>query len=155
MIYRKAKIDDVEQIYQLIMDYANEGLMLARPRQGIYAGIREYIVGENSTGEVVAIGALRILWSDLAEICSLAVREPYLKKGIGKKIVELLENEAEDLRIPQIFALTYQQGFFLKCGFNSVEHSALPQKVWRDCIDCPKFPDCDEKAVLKNTSHNG
>ena len=148
--FRKARIADVENIYQLVMAYANQGLMLARPRQGLYADIREYVVGENEDREIVAIGALRILWEDLAEVRSLAVRKPYLRQGAGRQIVSILESEARELGIPRLFALTYQEDFFIKCGFRAVEHNALPQKVWRDCIDCPKFPDCDEKAVIKD-----
>lgn len=148
--FRKARISDVEGIYTLIMAYANEGLMLARPRQILYADIREYVVGESENGDIVAIGALGILWEDLAEVRSLAVRKAYLRQGAGRRIVEMLEEEAKDLGIPRIFALTYQEGFFTKCGFQQVEHDTLPQKVWRDCIDCPKFPHCDEKAVIKD-----
>ncbi len=148
--FRKARIDDVESIYTLIMAYAEEGLMLPRPRQVLYADIREYIVGEKEDGEIVAIGALGILWSDLAEVRSLAVKKGYRRRGAGSEIVSILESEARELGIPRIFALTYQEDFFKKCGFYGAEHSALPQKVWRDCIDCPKFPDCDEKAVIKD-----
>lgn len=152
MNYRKAKISDVESMFHLIMDYADKGLMLARSRKSLYEGVREYIVAENEKEEIIAIGALRILWGDLAEVRSLAVRQEYAGQGMGSAIVKQLEAEAMALDIPQVFALTYQQDFFKKCGFSVVEHSALPQKVWRDCIDCPKFHDCDEVGVLKNIS---
>lgn len=146
--YRKARIEDVESIYQLIIGHANRGAMLPRPRQSLYEGIREYIVAENQ-GEIIAVGALRILWKDLAEIRSLVVKDDHMRQYIGRKIVSLLEEEARALGLPRIFALTYQETFFEKCGYCKISNKELPQKVWRDCIDCPKFPDCDEVAVLK------
>ncbi|HIZ77796.1 MAG TPA: N-acetyltransferase [Firmicutes bacterium] len=147
--YRKARIEDVEDIYQLIISHANEGTMLPRPRQSLYEDIREYIVAEED-GELIAVGALRILWKDLAEIRSLVVQSNHTRQNIGRKIVSLLEEEARALGLPRVFALTYQEAFFLQCGYHTISNKELPQKVWRDCIDCPKFPDCDEVAVLKN-----
>ena len=152
MIYRKARIDDVEQMYQLILNHAQQGIMLARPRQSLYEDIREYVVAEDDDGAIVAIGALRILWKDLAEIRSLAVRDDRFREGMGRHIIELLEKEAMELGVPQVFALTYQDTFFFRCGYKEISNKALPQKVWRDCIDCPKFPDCDEIAVSKELS---
>ena len=46
-------------------------------------------------------------------------------------------------------ALTYVVQFFEKLGFNVVEMSELPEKVWGACINCHKFQNCDEIAVLK------
>ncbi|MGI6678312.1 MAG: N-acetyltransferase [Dehalobacterium sp.] len=148
MIYRKAKMADVEAIHGLINDYANKGLMLARSRSSIYENLREYLIAEDE-GNVVGVGGLHIMWHDLGEIRALAIDPAYVKQGIGRRIIELLEEEARGLGLPQLFALTYQPGFFVKCGFQEVENSILPQKVWKECINCPKFPDCDEQAVLK------
>lgn len=148
MIYRKARISDVEAIHGLINNYAGQGLMLARARSSLYEGIREYIVAEKDD-TIVGVGALNILWHDLAEIRSLAVDPLWGKQGIGRHLVFLLEKEARELGIPKLFALTYKPGFFLKCDFQKVENHQLPQKVWKECFHCPKFPDCDEEAVLK------
>ncbi|MCR6544024.1 N-acetyltransferase [Dehalobacterium formicoaceticum] len=148
MIYRKAKMTDVESIHRLIYNYANQGLMLARSRSSIYENLREFTVAEDG-GTVAGIGGLHILWHDLGEIRSLAIDPSYTKQGIGRHLVELLEQEALALGLPKLFALTYQPVFFAKCGFQEVENNILPQKVWKECINCPKFPDCDEQAVLK------
>jgi amino-acid N-acetyltransferase len=48
-----------------------------------------------------------------------------------------------------VFALTYQAEFFRRIGFERVDKGELPHKVWRDCLKCTKFPNCDETAVLK------
>lgn len=149
VFYRKARIDDVEAIHALITHYAGEGLMLARPRAMIYEFLRDFTVGEEN-GRVIAAGALHILWEDLAEIRALAVVPEFTKQGVGREMVQTFVKEAGELGIPQIFSLTYQPTFFQKCGFTLVSKETLPHKVWKECIDCPKFPNCDESAVLLN-----
>lgn len=149
MIFRKAKIQDVLAMQLLINNYASAGMMLSKPLVAIYENLRDFIVVEDD-GAVVGVGALHILWEDLAEVRSLAVRADYAGQGIGKKIVAKLEEEAYSLGLTQVFALTYQIEFFTKSGYVEVDREQLPQKVWKDCINCPKFPNCDEYAVVKN-----
>lgn len=147
MMLRKAKLTDVEEMHQLLNKYAGEGLMLARPRSLLYEYIRDFTVMEDD-GHIVAAGALHIMWLDLAEVRALAVQESYVKQGIGKELVEFLLKEAKELGIPQVFTLTYQPGFFKKLGFNEVNKNQMPQKVWKECINCPKFPNCDEICLV-------
>lgn len=147
MIYRKAKITDVESIHALITHYADEGLMLARSRAKLYETIREFTVAEEN-GKIVGAGALHIIWEDLAEVRALAVTPECRGKDIGRTLVKLFLEEAKDLGIPKVFTLTYQPGFFEKCGFSQVTKDKLPHKVWRECIDCPKFPNCEESALV-------
>ncbi|OPY57439.1 MAG: Amino-acid acetyltransferase [Pelotomaculum sp. PtaU1.Bin035] len=146
MKYRKAKITDVESIHALITYYADRGVMLARPRAMLYESLREFTIAEDQ-GRVVGAGSLNIIWEDLAEIRALAVAPKYAGQGIGRCLVNMFINEARDLAIPQLFALTYQQEFFEKCGFAIVEKESLPQKVWKECVNCPKFPNCEEIAM--------
>ncbi len=147
MFYRKARISDVEAIHALITYYAGEKLMLARPRAMLYEFIRDFTVAEED-GKLIAAGALHILWDDLAEIRALAVIPEFTRKGIGSGMVTTFVKEAKELGIPKVFSLTYQPVFFQKCGFSLVTKETLPHKVWKECIDCPKFPNCDESAVL-------
>lgn len=146
--YRKAKMTDVEAIHGLITKYAKEGLMLARSRSSLYECLREFTVVEDD-GQLIGVGGLHILWSDLAEVRSLAIIPSFVGRGIGQELVAVLEQEARDLGLPKIFSLTYQTEFFTKCGFGEVAHKEMPQKVWKECINCPKFPDCDEHAMMK------
>ncbi len=147
MIIRKAKMRDVETIHALINDYASQKLMLARSRHSFYEGLREFTVAEID-GKVVGVGGLHILWEDLAEIRALAISPALAKQGIGRRIAEALVEEARALGIPRVFALTYQVGFFERCGFTIVPMDTLPHKVWKECMDCPKFPKCDETALV-------
>lgn len=151
MHLRKARITDVEPIHALITYYAGKGLMLARSRSLLYEGIREFTVVEHE-GRVVAAGGLHIIWEDLAEIRALAVEEGMCGKGIGRRLVNALLDEARKLHIPRVFTLTFQPGFFEKCGFRRVPKEDMPQKIWKECINCPHFPNCTEESLIINVS---
>ena len=145
---RKAKISDVRSIHALLAHFADQGLLLPRSLSEIYDHLRDYTVMETSDNNIVGIAALNICWEDLAEVKSLAVREDYQAKGMGRRLVEHCLSEAIVLGIYRVFTLTYHSNFFEKLGFKLVDKSSLPQKIWADCIKCPKFPDCDEIALL-------
>ncbi|MFO7765574.1 MAG: N-acetyltransferase [Pelovirga sp.] len=146
---RRARIPDARIIHQLLLTYARDGQLLGRSLAGIYDSIRDFYVYEED-GVILGIGALAICWEDLAEVRSLAVAPGHHGKGVGKKIVEKCLVEAEDLGLKRVFALTYQPEFFKKLGFSDIDKAELPQKVWGDCINCVKFPDCDEFALAIN-----
>ena len=146
---RHARISDAPAIHKLLLVYANDGQLLGRSLANIYDSLRDFYVYEEG-GEILGIGALAICWEDLAEVRSLAVVAGQQGKGIGRKIVESCLNEATELGIKRVFALTYQPDFFKLLGFSDIEKSELPQKVWGVCINCVKFPDCDEFAVSIN-----
>lgn len=148
MIYRKARFGDTETIYSLIYAYASNGEMLPRSRNTIYENLRDMVVAENEEGRVVGVGGLHITWDSLAEICSMAVAADAQRQGIGSGIVKTLMQEGEELGVKKYFTLTYKPKFFASLGFVEVEKEELPHKIWKDCIDCPKFPDCDEIAMV-------
>ncbi len=143
----KAKITDVPQIHQLINYFADKGKMLPRPLSEIYENIRDYFVVRQGE-QVIACGALHVSWADLAEIKSLAVAEDSQNQGIGAQLVEACLDEAREIGIPTIFCLTYQPDFFEKFGFSQRDKMELPRKVWTECYRCPKFPNCDEVALI-------
>jgi len=143
----KAKIADAPQIHKLINGFADKGLMLPRPLSEIYESLRDFfVVREND--KVIACAALHVSWEDLAEIRSAAVAEANQRKGCGAKLVEACLKEAADLGIKTIFCFTYQPEFFKTQKFVDVEKMELPRKVWSDCLRCPKFPNCDEIALI-------
>lgn len=148
MIYRKPTFDDVEEIYELVNNYANDGVMLARSRNTLYETLRDMIVAEDD-GKLVAVGGLHIIWNELAEVRTMAVMPGVVRQGIGKKIVEMLIEEGRALGVKQVFTLTYKPGFFKTLDFEEITKEQLPHKVWKECIDCPKFPNCDEIAMLR------
>ena len=144
---RRAVVNDAPQIAELVNYYARRGEMLPRPLLYLYQGIRDFVVAEVD-GQLVGCGALRVMWSDLAEIRSLAVAESHRGKGIGVQIARELIEDARRLGLTRIFALTYQVAFFERLGFHVVPKESLPQKSWADCLTCPKVTMCDEVPVM-------
>jgi amino-acid N-acetyltransferase len=143
----KARISDATQIHKLVNHFAANGKMLPRSLSEIYENIRDYfVIREND--EVAACVALHISWEDLSEVKSIAVTEEYQKHGVGEKMVQSCIDEATELGIDTVFCLTYVPDFFAKCGFELVDKKELPHKVWGECYRCPKFPDCDESALI-------
>jgi len=145
-------MSDVKGIQQLIAEYARKGDMLPRSLADIYENLRDYFVFEEDGGELAGSAAIHIMWEDLAEVRSLAVREGKMRRGIGTQLVESCISEAIVLGIDRVFALTYKPEFFEKLGFHVVDKAELPQKIWTDCLKCSKFPDCDEVALVADFS---
>lgn len=154
MKVEKALISDVKYMHALINKFASRGYMLPRALSEIYENLRDYFVVRNRVGRVMACVALHISWADLAEIKALAVDEKKRKQGIGATLVKACVEEAKELGIPKVFCLTYKPGFFNKQGFKEVEKAELPRKIWAECYTCPKFPDCDEVAMICEVSLN-
>lgn len=150
MKVEKARITDVQRIYELVNSFANKDEMLARALSEVYENLRDFFVIKDSNNQVSACVALHISWADLAEIKSLAVSEAEQDKGLGALLVKACLDEAKELGIPTVFCLTYKPAFFEKQGFHKVDKMELPRKVWSECFRCPKFPDCDEVALVYN-----
>ena len=144
---RKATFMDVKTIQSLVNKYADSGQMLPRTLNELYEHLRDFHVYEDN-GSLVGVCALHVSWDRLAEIRSLAVQEDHVKRGIGAELVQKCIVEAAELRVEQVFVLTYQAGFFRKLGFADVDKKELPHKIWTDCLNCVKFPDCDESALI-------
>ncbi len=121
--------------------------MLPKSRNNLYQNIRDFTVAEQK-GELVGCCALHVLWNDLGEIRSLAVDKVAQKIGVGRQLAIAALEDAITLKLPRVFALTYQGGFFERLGFVEVDKAEMPQKVWGECYDCPKFPNCDEIAMV-------
>jgi amino-acid N-acetyltransferase len=147
LVVEKAKISDAPQIHKLANHFAQKGVMLPRALSEIYENIRDFFVIRDGE-KVIASVALHVYWSDLAEVRGLAVAEEKQNQRLGAKLIEACINEARELGIPQAFCLTYRASFFERQGFKRVDKSELPRKIWSECYRCPKFPDCDEVAMI-------
>lgn len=147
-VCRWATADDVEDLHRLIESYAVQGIMLPRSREALARHIDSFVVAEID-GDIVGCGSLFQLGPELVEIRSLGMKEGYKGCGIGTKLVDLLVEEARARGIPRVMALTYAVDFFRKNGFEVVDKEIFPEKVWTDCVSCPKRHACDEIAVLK------
>lgn len=147
VLVRPARVGDVPEIGALINGYAQQGLMLPKSEAQLYNNVRDFVVAD-AGGMVAGCAGLKVTWHDLSEIVSLAVAPAFQGRGIGRKMVLPLIEEARRLGIPTVFALTYQIAFFNKLGFAVVPKHNLSQKVWQDCVVCPKQDRCDETAMI-------
>lgn len=143
----KAKLNDVPRIHKLVNSFGSRGLMLQRPLSEIYENMRDFYVVREGDG-IIGCGALHICWEDLVEVKSVAVFERDQKKGIGAAIVNACIEEAKAMDVAEVFVLTYEPEFFARFGFKQVDLMELPRKVWGECQRCPKYPDCDENAMV-------
>ena len=150
---RRATLDDVPGIARIMADFVAQGVLLPRPVGELYQCIREFHVAVRpgpggEAGVVVACAALRLLWDDLGEVRSLAVRPDHHGLGLGARLVRRLREDARALDLPRVIALTREVAFFERCGFRVVSRDTLPRKVWTDCVRCPRRHACDEVAVV-------
>lgn len=149
-LLRKARVADVGSVHQIINHYANQQLMLPKTHLQLYENLRDFTVAIDPGDErlILGCGALHIYWENIAEIRALAVLSKTTQKGIGTLLVRKLIEEAREYELEQVFAFTYVPKFFARLGFDQVEHSALPLKVYNECFHCPKFNNCDEVAMV-------
>jgi amino-acid N-acetyltransferase len=145
---RKASMQDIPALLELINGYAAKGIMLPRTEFELSENMRDFSVAYDG-GKLAGCGALHFYSPQIGEVRSLAVAESHKTHGIGRLIVESLVYEAKMYGLDAVFAFTYVPGFFGKVGFNEVERGELPLKAWKDCLRCPKFHSCDEIAVLR------
>ena len=146
-ILRAAAIHDVVYIHDLLETYASMGNLLPRPMSELYRHLRDFFVIEIN-GRVAACGALEIFTENLGEVRSLVVADAYKARGLGKLLVERIAEEARQIGLRRLMALTYVPAFFHKLGFKTVAKDTLPEKVWGICLKCYKYNNCDETAVL-------
>ncbi len=144
----KARIGDPAEILALVNHYADQQLMLPCSLNEVYERLRDFFVWREG-GRILGCAALHISWQGLGEVRSLAVRDEAKERGIGRALVESCIAEARQLGMGRLFVLTYLPEFFERFGFSPYPKENLPHKVWADCLNCPRFPDCDEVAMIK------
>jgi len=157
-----ATADDVTAIAELVNGFAAQNLMLPRTEESILQSLPDWLVARarpeaeppGSHPQLLGCGSLVALTEQLVEIRSLAVAPAGQGKGIGRRIVEELVRVATARGYAQICALTLEEGFFERIGFDVVDRWSISPKLWQDCIYCPKFHHCDEVAVARSLTDN-
>ena len=147
MKVRPAHSEDVERIVSIIAHHASQGLMLPRSASALNSALDTYVVAD-AGGKVAGCGGLERYTQDSAEIYGLATSPEGSPPGTGKAIVQALIARARKEGIAKVFAMTLAPEFFHKMGFKTVPHIELPLKVWRDCVACPKYGNCNEIAMI-------
>jgi amino-acid N-acetyltransferase len=120
-VVRRARTPDVPGIKTLVDAYAGSGRkLLAKEWVSLYEDIADFRVAEMDA-EVVGCAALHVLWADLGEIRTLAVRPDRLRRGIGAALLSELTDTARELGLSRLFALTFQTRFFARAGFVEID----------------------------------
>ena len=144
---RSATRNDVAGILQLLNHYAAMGDLLPRSKNDVIANLQHFrIIADGNN--LLACGSLEHFSEELAEIRSLMVNEECKNMGLGKRIVDCLISIAQERDVNRVMALTYVPEFFHSMGFRTVNKEIFPEKIWGICVNCYKFLNCDEIAVL-------
>ncbi len=150
-LVEKAHQSDIAGIQKLLNHYAAMGDLLPRTKSDIIDNLEHFrVIRRNRV--VVACGSLEHFTDELAEVRSLMVAADIKGGGLGRKIVEDLIETAKRRRVGRVMALTYVPEFFHKLGFITVNKDIFPEKIWGICVNCYKFHNCDEIAVLLKLS---
>jgi amino-acid N-acetyltransferase len=147
---RSAVLPDVQRIYAIIQPYADAGTLLPRPVAELNENIRDFVVAEEN-GRVIGCGALHLYGTHLAEIRSIAVAPEAKGLGAGRALVDALMQEANRQSVTCVCLFTRTPGFFAHLGFEVARRQELPDKIYKDCVCCPKLSNCDEIAMVKGS----
>ena len=156
IVIRPARTSDVKQIRSIIDTFAAPGKMLEKETVTLFESVQEFVVAV-AGDEVVGCGALHILWEDLAEVRTVAVKEAFHNKGIGHQIIEAVVDRAKSLGVERIFCLTFQTEFFAKHGFSVIEGTPVEPDVYQELLrsyDAGVAEFLDLESVKPNTLGN-
>ena len=141
---RKANIHEVPEIRRFLAEFSQDGGLLPRTLADLYGQLRDYFVCREDQGSIIGVAALHICWAGLGEIRSVAVVPTHRGRGIASTLVKTCLAEARAIGLSEIFLLTLAPEYFQRFGFKVVSREDLLPIVWADCVNCVKFPDCDE-----------
>ena len=144
---RTASDADVDAIYQLVSTHMVEGRLLPRTREEIAARIARFVVAV-ANGQVVGCADLAPLSRRVAEVRSLVVVGGARSFGIGRRLVQEIEQRALASNFESLSAFTHTPGFFVQLGFSIVPHTWVPEKIEADCRTCAQFRHCGQYAVM-------
>jgi len=148
MLTREARLRDAVQIHDLIASYSGDGTLLPRTLPEICENIRDFVVVEDER-RIIGCGALHLYGPHLAEVRSIAVIPDVKGKGAGRSLVEALLEQAARQEVTCVCLFTRIPEFFARLGFEVAVREAIPDKLYKDCLRCPRFHHCDEVAMVR------
>ena len=145
---REAILPDAEAIEALIRNYSGDGTLLPRTLAEICENVRDFVVLEDA-GRIIGCGALHLYGVHLAEIRSITVDPSRQSGGGGRRLVKALMAQAERHKVSCVCLFTRIPEFFSQMGFTVAQHTDLPDKIHKDCYQCPRLANCDEVAMVR------
>ena len=146
---RPARLTDIDALEGMVTYWAGLGENLPRSRNELIRDIGSFAVAEHQ-GEVTGCASLYVYDSGLAEIRSLGIEAGWQGQGQGAAIIQHLVSKAKQMAIKKVFVLTRVPEFFMKQDFIPTSKTLLPEKVLKDCDQCPRQHACDEVALEVN-----
>jgi amino-acid N-acetyltransferase len=90
--------------------------------------------GASADGRLAGCGALHVMWEDLAEIRTVAVRDDCRGLGIGHAIVDALLHRARAVGVNRVFCLTFAVDFFGRHGFRPISGTPVAAEVYQELL---------------------
>ena len=150
---RRAILPDAEAIHHLISNYSGDGTLLPRSLPEVSENVRDFVVAEHR-GQIIGCGALHLYGTHLTEIRSICVSPKAKGKGAGAALVKALLAEAEYHHVETVCLFTRIPDFFAQYGFRVATREELPDKIYKDCLNCPRLHACDEVAMVRGELPN-
>ena len=134
IIVRPAVPADVLAIRDIVESYTGDRILLARDLVAYYENVRDFVVAHGVDGRIIGCGGLHVMWQDLGEVRTLAVRQELRGSGIGHRMLEALIERARELKLDRLFCLTFEVDFFLKHGFERISGNVVDPDVYREML---------------------
>lgn len=132
---RRARTSDVPAVRSLLDGYVRKGILLDKATVTLYEDIQEFWVAERDGGkEVVGCGALHVMWEDLAEVRTLAVKPGLKGAGVGHRLMGALLQTARRLGVSRVFCLTFEAEFFGRHGFVEIGETLVDADVYAELL---------------------
>lgn len=144
---RRAMLGDAPPIHSLICEYSGDGTLLPRSFGDVCENIRDFFVVQDGRA-IIACGALHIYGPHLCEVRSIAVSPRARRRGAGRRVVRALIRDAHRHGIDSICLFTRIPEFFARLGFSPGRPEDLPDKIFKDCLACPRLHCCDEVPMI-------
>ena len=134
---RRARTSDVPHIQKLVEPFVSRRILLGKDSVVFYGAIQEFRIAEDPKGNPIGCGALHVMWEDLAEVRTLAVRPGWLHRGVGHALLDRLEDDARVLGLSRLFCLTFEVEFFEKHDFAPMSDEILEPAVYAELLRSP------------------
>jgi amino-acid N-acetyltransferase len=134
---RPARTTDVRGIHRMLEPYVQRRILLGKDIVVLYEAVQQFVVAETTDGTLIGCGALHVMWDDLGEIRTLIVSDEWLHRGVGRRIVEALEDAARTLGLSRLFCLTFETEFFTRRGFSEIGEHVVDPDVYSQLVRSP------------------
>ncbi len=134
---RRARTSDIPGIQAMVEPLVQRRILLGKDAVVFYEAVQEFKVAVDDTGSIIGCGALHVFWEDLGEVRTLAVSDAWLGRGVGRALLESLEDEARELGLSRLFCLTFEVSFFERNGYTASPLALVEPEVYAELVRSP------------------